>query len=558
MAVAHSLEPSDFSPGASDMKIGLSTPQDFFALLIRRRWWVIGPFIALASAATVLTYFLPKSYVSETLIVVHPRDVPQDFVRDLISGSPQQRLRTIEQTILSRTNLIEILREFDDELPEFDHLNMDEKVVKLRGQINIDFTLEKSNGGELPLSYFRISYRNQNPELAQKIATKLTSLFIQQDNQARETQVVGTNEFLSTELAKVQDEMKVADEKLKEVKSSRLYELPDQRDANLRTLDRLGAEKKANAEALDRQLTLRQNLEREMSETPPTLSRPTPTAAVNPKVVEYLNAEAVYTELSDKYTAKHPEVQAAKAKLDRIKQRIPPELLAAATSTKSAGEASTAGAIEVPNPLYARLMDQMSELKTENEIRLREKAWIDSEIEKYTRRVEDTPRTEQDLVEVARQAEDSKKQYDDLKNKLSQARLSESLESKQKGAQFVVVDKANYPIEPDKPNKRMVLLGACVFSLLLAMAIAVGIDIARQKVWSRSQVEVLWNVPVLVEIPEILTDSDLAVSRRNASLYLAMALAGAMVYSVCLYGLYLKHNFILTQLDPLLQKIIYK
>src|SRR5215831_18384527 len=124
------------------MKIGLSTPQDFFALLIRRRWWVIGPFIALSCVSAVLITFLPKSYVSETLILVKPRDVPQDFVRDLIAGTPQQRLRSIEQTILSRTNLLQIIREFGDSLPELALLNLDEQVVKLRSQINIDFTVE--------------------------------------------------------------------------------------------------------------------------------------------------------------------------------------------------------------------------------------------------------------------------------------------------------------------------------------------------------------------------------------------------------------------------------
>ena len=122
----------------------------------------------------------------------------------------------------------------------------------------------------------------------------------------------------------------------------------------------------------------------------------------------------------------------------------------------------------------------------------------------------------------------------------------------------MIVDPPNYPIESDKPNKKMVLLGACAVSLLLSVALAACIDIARQKVWSRSQLEVQWNVPVLVEIPEILTDSDLVANRRKTSLQVAIALAAATVYSVCLYGVYLKHNFILTQLDPLLQKIIYK
>src|SRR5215510_14925924 len=108
------------------MKVGLSSPQDFLALLVRRKWWVVFPFVALSGAVAVLTHFLPKIYVSQTLILVRSRDVPADFVKDLISGTAEQRLKAIEQTVLSRTNLVQVLREFGDRLPEFSRLNMDE------------------------------------------------------------------------------------------------------------------------------------------------------------------------------------------------------------------------------------------------------------------------------------------------------------------------------------------------------------------------------------------------------------------------------------------------
>src|SRR5262249_31440229 len=153
--------------------------------------------------------------------------------------------KAIEQSVLSRTNLIQILREFGDRLPEFARLNMDERVLKLRDQIGIVFqTQARSQGKELPLTYFRITYQNQNPELAQKIASRLTTYFIEQDNRARETQVYGTTEFLSAELEKIQQQLQESETKLRDFKASRQYELPDQRDVNLRTLDRLGVDKK--------------------------------------------------------------------------------------------------------------------------------------------------------------------------------------------------------------------------------------------------------------------------------------------------------------------------
>ena len=547
------------------MKLGLTTAQDYLALVVRRRWWIIAPFIALSCVAATLTYFLPKSYVSETLILVQPRDVPRDFVKDLIAGTPEERLRIIQQTVLSRTNLLKIVNEFGDSLRELDPLNMDQKVVKLRTQISINFEVEKRNGTEFPLSYFRISYRNQNPELAQKITQKLTTLFIEKDNEQRETQVYGTTEFLSSELAKITDQLNDSASKLKEFKLSRQYVMPDQREVNLRSLDRLEIEKKSNDEALDRQRTARMNLETELSETPTTVQRLSgsvvaATSNVNAKLEEYRKAQQEYEEAAGRYTPKHPDVLSAKKRLDRLKAQLPPSALAALAEEASGAAPAVASSpiVSDPNPVYLRLQAQIAEVNTELNIHQKEKAWIDSEIAKYNRRIEDTPKVEQDVADVQLRSEDLRKQYDDLKGKLEQARLSESLESKQKGSQFVVVDPANYPLDPDKPDKKTVLLAGCCISLLASLVFAAAVDIARQKVWTQSQIEALWGLPVLVEIPAIVTDADLAQARKKNYKILLASAASVLAYGLFLYGVYLKHHFILTQLDPLLQKFIYK
>src|SRR5438105_7843295 len=73
----------------SKMRIGLNGAQDFMALLVRRKWWVLAPFLALSCAVAVLTYVLPRTFISEVLILVRPRDVPQDFVRNSLPAAPK-------------------------------------------------------------------------------------------------------------------------------------------------------------------------------------------------------------------------------------------------------------------------------------------------------------------------------------------------------------------------------------------------------------------------------------------------------------------------------------
>jgi uncharacterized protein involved in exopolysaccharide biosynthesis len=282
--------------------------------------------------------------------------------------------------------------------------------------------------------------------------------------------------------------------------------------------------------------------------------------AQDAQVEQYRKAQLEYEEASSKYTSIHPEVQAAKARLEKLKQQMPPDVLPAASSD-SASEGSGPGSARdamIPNPVYQNLLAQLQGVKTEFQIRERDKIWIESEIAKYSRRVENTPKTEQDMADALRQNDDLKKQYNDLKDKLSQARLSQSLETAQKGSQFVIVDPANYPLVPGKPNKRMFLLGGWIVSLLMAIGLAVVVDIARQRVWTQSQVEAYWGIPVLIDIPEILTDSDVAALRKKKIMFAASSLGAAAVWGLCLYGIYVKHTFILHHLDPILQKLVYK
>jgi polysaccharide chain length determinant protein (PEP-CTERM system associated) len=570
------------------MRIGLSGPQDVFALLVRRKWWIIIPFFVLSCATAVFALILPSYYVSETLILVRRRDVPSDLVKDLITGTAEERLKQIQTAITSRSFLVQILREFGDKMPDMRGLNLDEQVLRIRGQVAILLQTEKSSNGKdvLPLSYFRISYSDKNPQLAQKIAGKLTTLFIDQDNKNRETQVYGTTEFLTNELEKMSKDLETADAKLKEVKASHQFELPAQLQPNLMTLERLNLQKQAASEALDRSTTIRLNLETQLGQTPQFITRPVllkpPTVnplAANPLIDEYKKAQLELNDASSKYSPKHPDVLLAQAHLERLKQQMTPELLALAEAAvnpaapapstadakdpKSVAEAKDSKTIQVPegmelNPLYQKLNADLEQIKTELDIRQNERAQAEAQIAKYSRRVENAPKAEQDVADIQRQDDELKKAYEEMKIKLGQARLSESLESKQKGAQFVIIDPANYPLIPTKPNKLKVLAGGLAGSLALAVAFAGAIDLARQRIWTQSQVEAMWGVPVLVDIPSILTDADLTAVKKKKFNFAMYSLAGFFVYMVCLYGVYVKQNFIIRTLDPVLQLTVYK
>ncbi len=551
---------------------------DYLALIVRWRWLVAVSFFALCGLSILVSLLLPKIYVSETMILIQPRDVPTDFVKDLIAGTTDERLNAIEQTILSRTNLLRILNEFEGRMVAYRGLNDERKVEKMRKRIVIDVVSEKRQGKFLPTSNFRILYRDQNPELAQLVTARLASLFIEQDAKAREAQVFGTTEFLRGELGKVAEQLKQSETRLRTLKERFRHELPDQLETNLRTLDRLNLQKTANLEALDRHITMQMTLERQLSETPARIYTPVAVKAdgtmarlPNPLVDVLRKKEQEYRELQAKATPRHPDIMRLKAELEELRKQIPPEDLAAeqggvtplsspvktesAAAELAAANAAESAAAGVPNPVYQSLTAQLQQIKTEIGIREREKKSIEIEMASCMERVNNTPNVEQDVASVLRANAELAKQHEDLRVKLEQARLSESLESKQKGAQFQILDPANYPLEPASPPTIVVLLVGVVMSLAGSVALAVVIDWMNRKVWTHGELERLLEAPVLVEIPSMVTASDVRHARRRMLAHVALFLVFAGVYLGGLYFLYLKQSAVLRVLDPLIERI---
>ena len=58
------------------------------------------------------SWVLPPRYQSSTLILVEQPTMPKDYVTPNINDDLQQRMQSITQQILSRTNLLHIIDQF--------------------------------------------------------------------------------------------------------------------------------------------------------------------------------------------------------------------------------------------------------------------------------------------------------------------------------------------------------------------------------------------------------------------------------------------------------------
>jgi polysaccharide chain length determinant protein (PEP-CTERM system associated) len=505
-------------------KLRLTNPLDYLAILVRRKWWVILPFLFLLLPLVFLIHQLPDVYISEAAILVEPREVPNDFVRNLVSTSPEQRLAAIQQEILSRQNLLRIINEFSEDLDNLEHLPIDRQIDAMRKQISLgpSAALHKRND---PGFSFRIAYQSQDPVLAQRVVNRLSTLFIEYDNRSREVQVYGTREFLESELQRIARQLDETDSRLRQIRDQYRHELPGQLQGNLINFDQLQNQKKANREALDRYNSLRLSLQRQITETPAVLSQTVPAArggnfGQHTAFNEYSQKVSQLRELSTRYTEHHPDIRRLKAEIEQLRAALPPETVA-----------QPDGVVTQPNPVHVNLTRQLEEVETEIQIRQREDRRLDGEIQKFELRIRNSPHAEQAIAPLERTRGELARQYQDLNSKLAQTLLSQSLEAQQKGDRFVVYEPANLPRSPSMPNRLFLVATVSFLSLGMALGTALAVDFTSQKLWTQSEVERLLGVPVLVEIPEILTEEESRREKRRSLRNNLLLVLGIIIFA---------------------------
>ena len=81
--------------------------------LNRRKGLIVSVFVVVSLLAAYLATVLPNVYQSSALILVTPQRVPTSFVASTVTIDLGERMQSITQEILSRTQLEKIVQEFN-------------------------------------------------------------------------------------------------------------------------------------------------------------------------------------------------------------------------------------------------------------------------------------------------------------------------------------------------------------------------------------------------------------------------------------------------------------
>ena len=147
----------------------------YLSLLSRRRWFIIGPFCLAMIIGIVLAIELPKLYEANTMILVQPQRVPEKIVTPVVDTSIENRINTISQQILSRSNLERVIEKFNL-FPESKQRDMfmEDKIESLRKRIKVEIS---RTSARRDTEAFTIIYQDPSPQAAMRVANGLAGFF---------------------------------------------------------------------------------------------------------------------------------------------------------------------------------------------------------------------------------------------------------------------------------------------------------------------------------------------------------------------------------------------
>ena len=301
-------------------------------------------------------------------------------------------------------------------------------------------------------------------------------------------------------------------------------ELPQQMETNLTTLERLHTQLRLNADNQTRAAERRQALSSQLAEAESLLSPAsmTPGGSPAPETSEarLTRVKQELTRLRTQFSEKYPDVVLLAAEVAALERE-----LADAKSRDAAEEKPAAPKAAPVTPYVLRLKEALSEVEAEIRILKGEDKRLRDGIATYQARVENVPRREQEFKELSRDYDGTRELYQSLSKRFEEAQLAESMEQRQKGEQFRVLDPAVPKPEPAAPNRVRLLVMALVGSIGLAAGVVALAEKADTSFHTLDELRAFSAVPVLVSIPRIVTETD----RRRRQWHLRLAASAAVV-----------------------------
>ena len=325
---------------------------DYVQVLRRRKGLIFSVMALILTTSLGFAFGMPAIYRSTATILIEQQEVPQDFVRTLVTSYAEQRIQVISQKILSTKNLITLIEKYNlyHDARKVDPI--ESVIEKMRENIKLemvsaDVVDPRSGQARSATIAFTLSFEDHSAKLAQSVANELVTLFLNENIRNRTETAIEASTFLSAEGDKLRNTISALEAKLAQFKEENAEALPELAELNMQMMNRteqeilevkrqitalnerkiyLAAELAQQPETIDEQRynpsydIQRQKYEMALQKHQFEMQRRARIGNEPDTRLEALQTE--YLAAVSKYSTGHPDVQRLKREIDSLKVEV--------------------------------------------------------------------------------------------------------------------------------------------------------------------------------------------------------------------------------------------
>ncbi|MEW6380109.1 MAG: XrtA system polysaccharide chain length determinant [bacterium] len=476
-----------------------------------RKYLFFSIFASITIMSIIYSYTVKKKYVSSETILVEKEKIINPLMEGLaVTQSPEERLNTIKQLLLSRSRLLQVIKKLDLDLPVKTQLELEKLIEEMRKAIKITVT-----GKNLYL----ISYEGDTPEVAKNVTSTICDLFIEENLGETRGAAHEAFAFIENQLSIYKRKLEDSETALRLFKEENLGQLPDEENINMSKLaeyqDLLS---RAESELKEAQLQ-KDLLTKQLSGESPLILTSS-SSSNNSLESQLVQLNAQLSTLLTRYTEEYPDIITLKEQIEKIKQKISE---AAESKDKSLySETKEEITTESVNPIYQKLREDLGRVNIQINLLNSRIAECKEKIELYSAKVKSIPAQEQELIRLNRGYDVNASIYKTLLSKLEEARISRELEVREKSDNFQVIDAAQLPLVPSKPNRPKFILVGGLLGLLAACSVIYLLQYMDSSIIDQQDAREYFKYPILAGIPFLPSDEDRKKERRNNFLFFSL------------------------------------
>jgi polysaccharide biosynthesis transport protein len=451
----------------------------FWRVLQKRRWLVIGSLAAVVLLVTAVSLVLPKRYDASSRLLLDlegSQDLGLDQVVMPIGIDLDTKLQTQIRIVQSDTIAVSVIKQlglhhnpgFAGKLAaapehEFDSLDLRTR-ARLMNDLHRYLNVQLIPKTEI----IEIHFRSGDPKLAADVANAVANTYIEHNFQTKYRATQQTSEWLTKQLDDVRKNAEAAQEKV--ISYQKKTGLLGTDESHNIIIDKLELLNKALSDVEGDRIVKEAKYRIAMTENPELIANVAPESLLGALYKQRAESRSEYAQLAAKYGAAYPRVVQLQSQLSELDSSITEEI--------------------------AKVSET---LRTEYQAALKSEQMLQATFEKQK---DDAYKMNQDAIQygiMRREVESSRDLYEGLLKKLKEAGILAGLKS----SNINIVDQASVPVEPVEPRILLNIGLGCIGGVLFGLALAFVAENVDSSIRTPEDIEAYCSLPSLGIIPSV-------------------------------------------------------